>query len=133
MRERSPWQPRLSSNATSPTEQLVEALAEDILSGSLQHGARLPAHRNLADTLGIGLGTVTKAYGILEKRGLVRSVKGSGMFVALANSRGQTVIDLSQNTPPGSAKLAFTQRDTFGNRSPSGYGHVQHLRAGSRP
>lgn len=99
MRERSPWQPRLSSNATSPTEQLVEALAEDILSGSLQHGARLPAHRNLADTLGIGLGTVTKAYGILEKRGLVRSVKGSGMFVALANSRGQTVIDLSQNTP----------------------------------
>ena len=100
MRERSPWQPRLAQNSTSPTDQLVQALSEDILSGLLSHGARLPAHRNLADTLGIGLGTVTKAYGILEKRGLVRSVKGSGMFVALANSRNRTFIDLSQNTPP---------------------------------
>ena len=142
MRERSPWQPRLSSNATSPTEQLVEALAEDILSGSLQHGARLPAHRNLADTLGIGLGTVTKAYGILEKRGLVRSVKGSGMFVALANSRGQTVIDLSQNTPPAalssrslSATLSAIARrpdmDMFNTYAPAA-GHDEHRRLMAR-
>lgn len=138
MRERSPWQPRLTGNTTSPTEQLVEALAEDILSGLLQHGARLPAHRNLADTLGIGLGTVTKAYGILEKRGLVRSVKGSGMFVALANSRSQAIIDLSQNTPPAalsarslSTTLAAISRrpdmEMFNTYAPAA-GHDEHRR-----
>ncbi|MDE9612831.1 PLP-dependent aminotransferase family protein [Citrobacter portucalensis] len=138
MRERSPWLPRLAHNSTSPTDQLVQALSEDILSGLLSHGARLPAHRNLADTLGIGLGTVTKAYGILEKRGLVRSVKGSGMFVALANSRNRTFIDLSQNTPPAaltsrslSATLATIARrpdmDMFNSYAPA-VGHDEHRR-----
>ncbi|CAM3725561.1 TPA: PLP-dependent aminotransferase family protein [Klebsiella variicola] len=138
MRERSPWQPRLAQNSTSPTDQLVQALSEDILSGLLNHGARLPAHRDLADTLGIALGTVTKAYGILEKRGLVRSVKGSGMFVALANSRSRTLVDLSQNTPPAaltsrslSTTLAAIARrpdmDMFNSYAPA-VGHDEHRR-----
>lgn len=138
MRERSPWQPRLAQHSTSPTDQLVQALSEDILSGLLGHGARLPAHRDLADTLGVALGTVTKAYGILEKRGLVRSVKGSGMFVALANSRDRTLIDLSQNTPPAaltsrslSSTLAAIARrpdmDMFNTYAPAA-GHDEHRR-----
>lgn len=138
MRERSPWQPRLAAQTTSPTERLVQALSEDILSGLLPYGARLPAHRDLADTLSIGLGTVTKAYGILEKRGLVRSVKGSGMFVALANARSAEVIDLSQNTPPaaltarslGATLTAIARRpdmDMFNFYAPPA-GHDEHRR-----
>ena len=75
-------------------------MSQDIIAGRLDIGARLPAHRDLAWRLGIGLGTVTRAYGILERRGLVRSVKGRGTFVAVAEARKGPVIDLSRNAPP---------------------------------
>ncbi|VVP85551.1 HTH-type transcriptional regulator NorG [Pseudomonas fluorescens] len=100
MRLRSPWLPRLAESETSASDRLVTAMAEDILDGRLDSGDRLPAHRELADKLKIGLGTVTKAYGILERRGLIRSVKGAGTFVALVQTRRGPVIDVSRNTPP---------------------------------
>ena len=100
MRLQSPWQPRLAEDMKSPCDRLVTALSQDIIAGRLDIGARLPAHRDLAWRLGIGLGTVTRAYGILERRGLVRSVKGRGTFVAVAEARKGPVIDLSRNAPP---------------------------------
>lgn len=100
MRLKSPWKPRLSGEAQLPCDRLAAALAEDILDGKLAAGERLPPHRDLAWHLGIGLGSVTKAYGILERRGLVYAVKGSGTFVAATGGRKGVVIDLSQNAPP---------------------------------
>lgn len=78
----------------------MAALANDILAEKLLAGDRLPAHRDLAYRLQIGLGTVTKAYGLLERRGLVRTVRGSGTFVSAAISRRGPTIDLSRNAPP---------------------------------
>lgn len=96
----SPWSPRLAAGTGSPGERLVEALARDIADGSLPPGARLPAHRPLAWQLGMGLGTVTKAYAQLERRGLVRSVRGRGMFVAGVSHAASRMVDLSINVPP---------------------------------
>lgn len=95
----SPWTPRLAAEGR-PSERLVAAIAEDIADGALARGDRLPPHRDLAYRLGIGLGTVTKAYAVLERRGLVRSVRGRGMFVSGLAPRSDTVIDLSVNMPP---------------------------------
>ena len=92
MRLQSPWEPRLSGGTASACDRLVAALSEDIIAGRLEVGARLPAHRDLAWRLSIGLGTVTKAYGILERRGLVRSVNGRGTFVAVTEARNGAVI-----------------------------------------
>lgn len=100
MRLQSPWQPRLANAEVTTVERLVLALGDDIIEGKLQGGDRLPAHRTLAWQLDIGLGTVTKAYAILERRGLVRSVKGRGMFVAIRHAREKREIDLSSNAPP---------------------------------
>ena len=100
MRLASPWKPRLAEEPGLPYERLVAALADDIAGASLPHGARLPPHRELAYQLGIGLGTVTKAYAVLERRGLVQSVHGRGMFVAGLAPRPAAVIDLSVNLPP---------------------------------
>ncbi|QKO41233.1 PLP-dependent aminotransferase family protein [Serratia marcescens] len=100
MRLQSPWQPRLANAEVTTVERLVLALGDDIIEGKLQGGDRLPAHRTLAWQLEIGLGTVTKAYVILERRGLVRSVKGRGMFVAIRRAREKREIDLSSNAPP---------------------------------
>ena len=100
MRLASPWSPRLSEAEGSPYEKLVAALVEDIVQNAIPGGARLPPHRDLAYQLGIGLGTVTKAYSVLERRGLVQSVRGRGMFVAGSSPRRDDIIDLSINTPP---------------------------------
>lgn len=139
MRVKSPWIPRLAEGAAAaPSERLVAALAEDILEGRINTGDRLPAHRELADKLGIGVGTVTKAYGVLERRGLVRSVKGSGSFVALMQARRGPLIDLSRNVPPAAMSerllmntfTALSRRvdaDLFNDYPPLG-GHEEHRR-----
>lgn len=102
VREASPWSPRLADPAPgSPaSERLTAALAEDIVDGTVPPGARLPAHRALAAALGISVGSVTKAYAALERRGLVRGSHGRGMFAAYRARGGEDRIDLATNMPP---------------------------------
>ncbi|WP_175821240.1 PLP-dependent aminotransferase family protein [Burkholderia sp. BCC0419] len=100
MRLQSPWTSRLSELSESPSERLMLALADDILSGKLPTGSRLPPQRDVADILHIGLGSVTRAYAILERRGLIRIETGRGCFVALRHARRVDTVDLSVNTPP---------------------------------
>lgn len=100
MRLKSPWKPRLATDGGSVYARLAAALSDDIADGLLPNGSRLPAHRTLAHELGIGLGTVTKAYLSLERRGLVRSEYGRGMFVAGVPRQTAEIVDLSINLPP---------------------------------
>ncbi|MEZ5852041.1 MAG: PLP-dependent aminotransferase family protein [Hyphomicrobiaceae bacterium] len=100
MKLKSPWTPRLDGETGLVSDRLTAALVHDIADGRISAGARLPAHRELAYALGIGTGTVTKAYLALERRGLVRSVRGRGMFVAGVPERRARMIDLSINVPP---------------------------------
>lgn len=100
MRIVSPLKPRLEDVDAPASELLIEALAADILSDQLEDGARLPAHRDLAWKLKISVGTVTKAYRVLQRRGLIESSKGSGTFVIGRRRPQGPVIDLSVNAPP---------------------------------
>lgn len=142
MRLASPWQPRLAQADASPSERLASALAEDIQGGQLQAGSRLPAHRDLAWKLSIGVGSVTRAYAILERRGLTRSVKGRGTFVASVASRPLSVIDMAVNAPPAmlsertlAQTLAALARkidpQLFTHYAPAA-GHEEHRRLMSR-
>ena len=142
MRLRSPWKPRLAGIEANAAERLVRALADDILEGKLTGGDRLPAHRELAWALEIGVGTVTKAYAILERRGLTRSVKGRGTFVASHQARQGPLIDLSVNTPPAilSTRLLARSLTELGRKIDAGHfnlyappaGHMEHRRILSR-
>ncbi len=108
MKLTSPWTPRLAPPPGLAHERLTAALAEDILAGIIPSGARLPAHRDLAHRLSISLGTVTRAYETLQRRGLANGQKGRGMFVnetrasegAREGARENARIDLSVNLPP---------------------------------
>lgn len=100
MRLASPWTPRLADRSGRPADRLAVALEEDIHAGLLPAGTRLPAHRDLAYRLAIGLGSVTKAYQTLEARGLVASETGRGMFVRSADIGLSPPLDLSLNSPP---------------------------------
>ena len=75
------WTPTLPPGEAPLYERLLDALREDIASGVLGDGARLPPQRDLAHRLGLGLGTVTRAYVEAEKLGLIQAHVGRCSFV----------------------------------------------------
>ncbi|QJQ95807.1 MULTISPECIES: PLP-dependent aminotransferase family protein [Halomonadaceae] len=60
---------------------IARALSEAIRQGELVVGSRLPPHRQLADSLGVSVQTVSRAYAQAEKMGLVQARVGSGTWV----------------------------------------------------
>jgi DNA-binding transcriptional MocR family regulator len=75
------WAPHLPSSGMDHYWAIVEALARDIGTGVLKPGQRLPTHRELAEQLGLAVGTITKAYAEAKRLGYIRSSVGSGTFV----------------------------------------------------
>lgn len=61
--------------------QLFEQIRGRIHSGELGEGARLPATRELAGLIGLNRTTVSAAYDLLEREGLIRGHVGRGSFV----------------------------------------------------
>lgn len=61
--------------------QISEMLIREIAAGHLADGARLPPEREMAETLGISVGTLRKALGDLAEKGMLARVQGSGNYV----------------------------------------------------
>lgn len=53
-------------------------LEEDVQGGKLRPHDKLPPQRELAQALGVNLSTVTRAYKVMEQKGLVYAVTGRG-------------------------------------------------------
>ncbi len=88
------------------SNDLTARLRRAISGGTLAEGTRLPSQRRLAYDLGIAVGTVTRAYQIAEREGLIVSYVGRGSFVAHpGGGRGvrfvpdRQRIDLSNDRP----------------------------------
>ncbi|MDH6541123.1 PLP-dependent aminotransferase family protein [Streptomyces lavendulae] len=62
---------------------LADALRTLILDGRIALHVRLPAERELAETVGASRATVTAAYDLLRESGYVRSRRGSGTWTEL--------------------------------------------------
>ncbi|HEX9118291.1 MAG TPA: PLP-dependent aminotransferase family protein [Anaerolineae bacterium] len=62
--------------------QIQDFLSEAIRTGVLPAGTRLPATRELAESLGVNRLTITTAYDALTADGLVYGRQGSGTYVA---------------------------------------------------
>ncbi len=62
--------------------QLREQILAAVGRGELAPGARLPTMRQVAVQLGIDLNTVQRAYGELEREGILTMTQGRGSFVA---------------------------------------------------
>lgn len=61
--------------------QLVERLESDIVSGKYAPGDKLPTVRDLAVEAAVNPNTMQKAYGELERLGLVYSQRTNGRYV----------------------------------------------------
>jgi len=82
-------------------EQIVNRIQEGVAVGNLKPGDRLPTVRHLADKLDIAPGTVARAYGELERLGVVVTEGARGTRVAQrerppmpASERPQTLVGL---------------------------------------
>jgi GntR family transcriptional regulator len=74
---------RLEPNSGVPLGvQIARQLRLAVASGRLRPDERLPAARDLAEELKVNFHTVRKAYGDLEREGLMRTERGLGTFVA---------------------------------------------------
>lgn len=60
---------------------IASALVDDIANGRLIPDDPLPTQRDLADQLGVAIGTITRAYAEAEKRGLINANGRKGTFV----------------------------------------------------
>jgi DNA-binding GntR family transcriptional regulator len=78
--------------------QVYRLIADQIASGALGSGDRLPAERRLCDQLGVSRATVRRALADLVEDGLVESSMGRGSFV----TTGPLV-------EPPNALLSFTE------------------------
>jgi DNA-binding transcriptional MocR family regulator len=102
------WVPRELPAGVPLYLALADRISEDVQSGRLIPGARLPAQRDLAEQLGVDLTTVTRGYAEARRRGLLSGQVGRGTFVSPALAaldagvgRGTPgVTDLSLNLPP---------------------------------
>ncbi|MEI3478720.1 MAG: winged helix-turn-helix domain-containing protein [Bilophila sp.] len=61
---------------------VADAIARGVAEGALAPGESLPTHRDLAETLGVTVGTVSRGYAEAAQRGLTVGVTGRGAFVA---------------------------------------------------
>lgn len=69
--------------------QVIDGFREQILSGILQTGDRLPSVRELASQLTINPNTIQRAYRELELQGWIVSVPGKGSFVGTIPTTGE--------------------------------------------
>ncbi|MEE8117229.1 MAG: PLP-dependent aminotransferase family protein [Gemmatimonadales bacterium] len=105
------WRPGLKDRGPRYVA-IADAIARDVAGGVLAEGTRLPTHRELAETLQVTVGTVTRAYGEAQRRGLTVGEVGRGTFVrtrtepedfgwrdAALEGAGAGVIDMSLASP----------------------------------
>lgn len=85
------WKPDLGKMAGPKYVALAELLEEDIKSGKLKAGTKLPPQRELADFLDLNLSTISKAYKLCGQKGLVSASVGNGTYVS-SDAAAETVL-----------------------------------------
>ena len=113
------WRPRLDKNTRGLSRALARQLSEDIRSGVLRPGTKLPPQRELADFLDVNVSTVSKAFKLCALQGLLSATVGSGTFVSydalcsgnlLLEPGKAPVIDMGPTAPEPSANELLRRR-----------------------
>jgi DNA-binding transcriptional MocR family regulator len=101
------WVPILPPNGGPRYLAFVDSLEGDIASGQIKPGMRLLPQREMAQRLGLSIGTISKAYSEAEQRGLIIGEVGRGTFVQRRKPEQRSGygsadarINLALNVPP---------------------------------
>ena len=86
--------------------QILDGFREQIRSGVLREGDKMPSVRELASQLAINPNTIQRAYRELEASGYIASVPGKGSFVcASPGIAGRETADLLKTFDQTAASL----------------------------
>src|ERR1700761_3129264 len=77
----------------SLSSEVIDRLAEQIMSGKLPVGAKLPSEQEMMKGMGVSRTVVREAVAALRARGLVMTRQGAGAFVERDTSRQPYAID----------------------------------------
>jgi GntR family transcriptional regulator len=73
---------RIDPRSSTPIyEQIELRIKELILKGVLKSGEKLPSVREMSSILTINPNTISKAYGELEREGIIETLRGKGTFI----------------------------------------------------
>ncbi len=71
-------------------EQVIDNLKEQIMTGKIPAGFKIPSVRELSKLISVNPNTVQKAYRELERQGYIYTIQGVGNFVA---DKGDIIVD----------------------------------------
>ena len=77
--------------------QICNRVILGIASYEIQEGDSLPSVRQLADSIGINMHTVNKAYAMLRQEGFVKIDRRKGAVIALDADKLQTIQELRRD------------------------------------
>ena len=77
--------------------QICNRVILGIASDEIQAGDSLPSVRQLADSIGINMHTVNKAYAMLRQEGFVKIDRRKGAVIALDADKLQTIQELRRD------------------------------------
>ena len=77
--------------------QLMNQIIMGIATSRIQEGDTLPSVRQLADTIGINMHTVNKAYSLLRQEGFVTIDRRRGAIIALDVDKIKALEEMKQN------------------------------------
>ena len=77
--------------------QLMNQIIFGIATSRLQEGDQLPSVRQMADTIGINMHTVNKAYSLLRQEGFVSIDRRRGAIVAVDVNKIKALEEMKQN------------------------------------
>ena len=77
--------------------QLMNQIIMGIATSRLQEGDPLPSVRQLADTIGINMHTVNKAYSLLRQEGFVTIDRRGGAIIAIDVDKMKALEEMKQN------------------------------------
>lgn len=77
--------------------QLMNQIILGIATSRLQEGDPLPSVRQLADTIGINMHTVNKAYSLLRQEGFVTIDRRRGAVIAIDADKIKAMEELKRN------------------------------------
>ena len=77
--------------------QLRAQIIMGIASSRFQEGEMLPSVRQLADTIGINMHTVNKAYTVLKQEGYVKVDRRRGVMVAVDIDRMRAIEEIRED------------------------------------
>jgi GntR family transcriptional regulator len=89
--------------------QLRNQIIIGIATSQFQEGDALPSVRQLADTIGINMHTVNKAYSVLKQEGFVKVDRRKGAVIAIDIDKMQAREDLKRNMQVLLAKSSCKQ------------------------